>query len=404
MSKLKIIYKIHKFSGGAPRSLLAFAKVMKSLGHEVIAIGEPGPIQDSWEEAGIRVFESKMVERRKPFYSWLETQKLKEVISDFAPDVIQTATIDEGFFLRLLVPNIPILQTIAGGKGPTNRSLIWRDLPVVGFSSECLETLRSQIPDYRGNVWLRKERLDVKYFIEKAKEKPTQTLPPKPIILHVSRLEGDKIEGVKQIIEAYCELFRRNVSASLVIVGGGKEEHFVREFANKKRYGLSDASIMFTGTMKNPYPYYRYADIITGVGRSVLEGMVFAKPAIVVGELGSAGIVNETTAQTIVDYNFSGRNLKKKATINNLINDLLTLLKNKEYYKKCAAFSKEFVLREYDVWSHAKDIEEMYRQCASSIDCLPSHGLIFFEGMKLFVSAALKKAKRKLFNELYFTL
>jgi len=392
MDRLKIIYKIHRFNGGAPRSLLAFAKVMKSLGHEVIAIGEPGPVQKSWEEAGIKVFKSRMCKRKKPFYYWSETQELKEVIADFAPDVIQTATIYEGFLLRFLVPNIPILQTIPGGDSPTSHLLIWRDLPVVGFSNECLKKLRSQIPEYRGRIWLRKERLDIKYFVEKAKEKPHQTLPSKPIILHVSRLEGNKVESVMQIIEAYCELSKKRIKASLVIVGGGEKEYFLREFANKKSHCLTNASIMFTGTVENPYPYYLNADIITGAGRSVLEGMVFAKPAIVIGELGSAGIVNETTAQTIMDYNFSGRNLEKKTTINDLVNDLLILLKNEEYYRQCAAFSKEFVLREYDVWSYTNEIEEMYRECASSIDCLPSHSLIFFEGMKLFTSAALKKA------------
>lgn len=396
--KLRIIYKIHTFHGGAPRSLLAFANVMKSLGHEVIAIGQNGPIQASWEEAGIMVFESKMTSRRKPIFSWFETRKLKKIITDFKPDVIQTATIDEGFFLRFLVPEIPILQTIAGGQGPTSRSLIWRDLPVVGFSSECLDMLKKQIPQYRDKTWYRKERLDVKSFVAKAKEKPSQILPAKPIILLVSRLEGDKLEGVKQTIEAYCELSRKGVKASLVIVGGGEAENFVRDFANTKQRGLPESSITFTGITENPFPYYCNADIIIGVGRSVWEGMIFAKPAIVVGEFGSAGIVTRSTAQKIMEYNFSGRNVEKQVTVNTLVKELSWLLEDEKYYKECATFSKDFVLREYDVWSHAKSIEEMYKQCASSAGSLPKPISVFLRGFILFSRAAWGKFYKSFFS------
>lgn len=390
--KLKILYKIHKFSGGAPRSLLAFARVMQSLGHDVMAIGERGPIQIAWEEAGIPVIESLMARRRRPFYSWKELRKLKNTVYTFAPDVIHTATIDEGFFIRFMMPQTPILQTIAGGKGPTNRSLIWRDLPVVGFSNECLEALKRNIPQFCGNVFFRKERLDVKDILEKSKRELPRQLPLGPIILHTSRLEGNKLIGVKQTIEAYFRLLEKGINATLVILGSGSDEQLVRDFTNREKEKFPNATVIFPGMVENPYPFYRAADIVTGVGRCVLEGMALAKPAIVVGEFGSAGIVNEITAPEMVEYNFSGRNLRAKVPSGEIAKEISKLLEDEQFYKTCSDFSKDFVSREYDAWSHATQIEAMYRLCICKSKCLRSLHSLFLEGSKIFCHAALKRA------------
>ncbi|MDN5335087.1 MAG: hypothetical protein PWR02_113 [Synergistales bacterium] len=389
--KLKILYKIHEFNGGAPRSLLAFARVLQSLGHDVMAIGERGPIQSAWEEAGIPVIESPMARRRRPFDSWKELTKLKKTIYRFDPDLIHAATIDEGFFIRFLMPQTPILQTIAGGKGPTNRSLIWRDLPVVGFSDECLEALKRNIPQFRGNIFFIKERLDVKEILEKSKKELPRQLPLGPIILHTSRLEGNKLVGVKQTIEAYFRLLEKGTNASMVVLGGGPDEQLVHDFVNREKEKYPNATVIFLGMVENPYPFYLAADIVTGVGRCVWEGMALAKPAIVVGELGSAGIVNETTAPEMIEYNFSGRNLKAKVPPGKLEKEISKLIEDEQYYRKCSDFSKDFIFREYDAWSNATKIEAMYRRCISNSQIPPYQRKIFFEGLKIFCHAALKK-------------
>ena len=357
--KLTILYKIHTFTGGAPRSLLAFANIMKRKGHTVIAMGEDGPVKAAWEKAGIRVLDSVKYNRKHPLRKYLNELKTRSFIKLNSVDLVHAATIDEAFFLRPLIKK-PILLTIAGGEGPDEGSLLLNDLPIVAFSKECIDELKKNFPDYSGPIVLRKERLEIDKIDELGKEAYDIPQTLGTVILHTSRLDNEKVESVVYSIEAYCKLIQRGVRATLLILGGGVRAAEIENLAKERNTANDNCRIITIGSLKNPFPIYKKADIILGMGRSVWEGMVFGKPAIVVGRNGSAGIVSPENYKEHIEFNFAGRNLPIRVPPEKLADELSELVEDPSLMDNYGKFSSKLVRKEYDVNSISDDLEDMY--------------------------------------------
>lgn len=88
---------------------------------------------------------------------------------------------------------------------------------------------------------------------------PPELLPdtvPGPKILAIGRLHIQK--GFDLLLEAMA-LVRRTYSWTIVLVGDGPEKERLQRLAG--RLGIESA-IQWIGAVKNPFPYYRWADLV----------------------------------------------------------------------------------------------------------------------------------------------
>jgi glycosyltransferase involved in cell wall biosynthesis len=122
---------------------------------------------------------------------------------------------------------------------------------------------------------------DIEMIREKAKE-PVEDIPSDlPLIVSVGRLRVQKNFPI--LIEAFAKVLRE-VPSRLVLVGTGREEQRLREFATKQ--GLSDDAIIFTGFQDNPYKYMMQASVYVlsslweGLPNSLIEAMVCGAPVV----------------------------------------------------------------------------------------------------------------------------
>ncbi len=112
----------------------------------------------------------------------------------------------------------------------------------------------------------------------------------------------DKSGGVIAAIAAVDRLAARE-PAVLLLAGDGPELPRIRAVANRINTRHGRRVILTPGSLADPVPAYAAADVVLGMGSSVLRGMAFAKPAIV---LGADGFCEPVTAQTLGAFDWQG--------------------------------------------------------------------------------------------------
>jgi glycosyltransferase involved in cell wall biosynthesis len=120
----------------------------------------------------------------------------------------------------------------------------------------------------------------------------------------VGRLSTDlgKADGVVAAIEAVGRLHARapvpgagagggagggGGALRLVVVGTGPEQARVAARADAVNAAAGEQVVVVTGQLLDPRPAYDAADVVLGMGSSVLRGMAFGKPVVVQGDRGA---------------------------------------------------------------------------------------------------------------------
>lgn len=171
----------------------------------------------------------------------------------------------------------------------------------------------------------------------------------------VSRLDNDKIEGLKDGVVLYSEYVKNSNSTNrdLLIIGDGNEK---TEFQNWIQQNFPDLSIKFKGSSNNINEEISEASLVLGMGRVVLEAASSNKPVVLVGYDGLKGLVTRENFNEFSKCNFSGRNVLSKSFVE-ILESIKQLEKSPFYY-----FLRELVLDSFssDVISkvYLKDLYE----------------------------------------------
>ena len=137
-------------------------------------------------------------------------------------------------------------------------------------------------------------------------------------ILHVSRLDPDRTNTVRDIITVFNNL----AECHLTIVGGGWD-YMLKKCANN--------NISFVGEQADVSAYYKETDLVIGSGRVAVEALSYCKPVIVAGIRGLGGLVKPENYERFKGIMFSGRFdgiLQEKISSELLKNEIVTTLSN----------------------------------------------------------------------------
>lgn len=115
----------------------------------------------------------------------------------------------------------------------------------------------------------------------------------------------DKFQAKRKISKApKCILFNSNYASS-----GDPQVEVIREVS--KHYGAKVIAIGENFTFSiDVMQAIEDADIVVGMGRSVLEGVAAGRLGIVHGRWGTGGVIHKGNIQELASCNFSGRNSK----------------------------------------------------------------------------------------------
>lgn len=133
--------------------------------------------------------------------------------------------------------------------------------------------------------------------------------------LLVSRLDRDKVNGIKNFLSKLADYEKENLSeiCSVQIAGDGESridlERFVRGLNLKNKP-------IFLGHVENVYEIMKQYDLIVGMGRVILEAMSQGLECFSINYDGPVGLVDSFLLQSLSYANFSGRNLGTSGEFN----------------------------------------------------------------------------------------
>jgi hypothetical protein len=324
MKKLKILLGNATLSylAGSETWTYTLASQLKEMGHDVYCFSpELGIISEKLEEKNIKSFNKFNTGGIMPFTFVLEEN------FDHDYDFI----IANHYFvvekLRAKFPKTPIISTIHGiihfmdngEKAPEHPALESGVNQFIAVSEEVQEKLKQ---DYSIDSLIIRNFFNTKqYDLPKAKEKPKQFL----MNTNYAGREDPAVKVVKEVAVA--------MGARLAVIG----ENFVQTFDTIQ--AIKDADVVF------------------GMGRSVLEGVAAGRFGIVHGRWGTGGAVIDQNIDKLRRYNFSGRNTDRLATKEEIIEMIET------YYNPTnLEWGKDYVARDHNVVFAAENFIKIGRE------------------------------------------
>lgn len=360
---MRILADIHSLEiGGLQLTALDLAGAMRALGHKVLVFGPPGPLADLARRCGLEVV-LHSAQRGRPSLgvSW----SLRRVIRTWSPDLIHAYSHSaslEAFLGAYVLQGVPLICSVMG------TSLPWpfpRSVPlVVGKPLLVEKAIRAN----GGRVHLIRPPIDTELDhppVDPSGFMQTYGLGGARLnVVLVSRLAAHlKLEGLERAIDAVASL-AAELPVRLIIVGGGSAYDRLRERAEARNEGLGDRVIVMTGPLLDPRPAYAAADVVLGMGTSVLRGMAFSKPAIVLGEQGFSEVVGPSTIGRFLTGGFYGLG-DGIADAQLLTRQLRTLVTDSSLRAELGAFSRGVVCDNFSITSAAAALDRLYRETAN---------------------------------------
>ena len=292
---------------------------LKKLGHQVYCFSpDLGIISELLEKEGIKSFHQISTSGIKPFSFVLE-EKIEHNY-----DVIISNHHHIVNFLRKEFPKTPIISTIHGvmhwmeenGKrvmAPEHPALESGVNQFIAVSEEVRDMLNSE---YGIDSLVIRNFFDLNKFSTKRPISET----PKQFLVN-SNYNDKNSEDLKIIREV-----AKHYGAKLTAVG----QNF--SWSNNIEKAIEDADVVF------------------GMGRSVLEGVAAGRLGIVHGRWGTGGVINELNVEELRRFNFSGRNSEGKfMTAEELIKEI-----DKFYKPETISWGINYMKREHNATTAAE--------------------------------------------------
>jgi len=291
------------------------AEQLKKAEHDVTCYSPTlGIISEGLEKAGIRCVDNLPSSDASRPFSFVLEPKL-----DLDFDFIIANHHDVTSALRDRFPDKNIVSTVHGVlhtmRGANGQSVPAPEHPAIGkadvFVAVSEEVQAKLAADYGIDAVIVRNFFDTERLTA---SRPPEPGRPKQFLVNTNYADRNdpEIRVVKAVAEHY--------GAKLAAVG----QNFTR--TSDTRRAIEDADVVF------------------GMGRSVLEGVAMGRLGIVHGRWGTGGIVNERNVPTLRACNFSGRNSGGDFwTVERFIEEI-----DANYRPEVLAWGADYVRREHD--------------------------------------------------------
>ncbi len=311
---MKCIIRQYKLSGGAPRSLLEHIKTLKSFGFDDItcmAIEGEKDIYSRYLDEG-----SHFIVRKSLSSLWVEKkykalyEELKweyEYIKNKAPDlVVVLGEIDGALYSRFCYQlGIQLIIYIAGGDLSSNEEVIdlWEHCEVICFSEENCDIIKKHFDLNHINVISNRINITMLFHdLEQKYKKPQSNIN----FLISSRLDVDKTLSIYSFLNMIQTCNLDKIHINIHIAGDGTQKAELSGYCNNIHN--DNIHIELLGHLEDLSDEFRWAHIIVGKGRSVIEPLMMNRIGCVIGD-DKMQLCNTKTFDNLYHYNFSGRNI-----------------------------------------------------------------------------------------------
>lgn len=358
-----LVFGHHLELGGSQFNSVELSATMeRDYGHDVVIFAAPGPAVDLVHDRGLTYVAAP---RARMHPSPTVMRALRRVVAEHRVDLVHAwewAQCLEAFYGLPLAGRLPL---VGSDMSMAVTRFLPRCLPITYGTPALVEEARRW---HTAPVELLEPPVDVERNHPNAVD-PTEFKTRHRLndgrlnVVVVSRLTTWlKLEGLERSMEAVASL-ARECPVRLVVVGGGTAFDRLADRAAGINARLGRRVVVLTGPMTDPRPAYAAADLILGMGSSVLRGMAFAKPCIVLGEEGFSEPFNPQTGRRFLWAGFYGLGNGDRSA-ERLRAQLAELLEQPDNLRKLGAFGRRIVEERFSLEVGAATLDAFYRSAA----------------------------------------
>jgi glycosyltransferase involved in cell wall biosynthesis len=187
-----------------------------------------------------------------------------------------------------------------------------------------------------------------------------------PLIVYVSRMDGNLADAAIIAAEAVSELSRKYPGIMLLIAGDGTDFAQVKAKAGEINSSHDKEVIRCLGFLLDTPSLYAAADIVIGMSRVALEAMSMEKPVVLFGPEGSFGPVSPDNSDILGKRNYVSLNPPYPPGPGVLCRFMDELIKDPAKCASLGKFGREVVVKHHSEESVARATEKLYRQVLKS--------------------------------------
>ncbi|MGB7605816.1 MAG: glycosyltransferase [Lutisporaceae bacterium] len=355
--------------GGAETHIVELAKGLKREGFNVIVASNGGIFEKDLENNGIKHYKVPL-HNKKPNNVFKAYKMLKDIIQTEKIDLVHAHARIPGYICNLLHKKLNfVFVTTAHGTWKTGGGLKyitkWGQ-KTIAVSEDVKKYLLENYNINENNIKVTINGIDTENFSPDVDWSSLQRefhIPNDSFnIVYVSRIDKDRQHILQSILDVLSQLIFEVDNLNFFIVGGGNILHTIKEVAHNLNGDLRRNAIIVTGPRTDINKFTSMADLFIGFGRSSLEGMASSKPAIIAGNQGYIGLLNESNIETAIKTNFSCRG-QDMADSERFLKDILEVVSmSKEQRAKLGVFCRNTVLQQYSIKKMVADNIEIYMQ------------------------------------------
>jgi len=216
---------------------------------------------------------------------------------------------------------------------------------IVSISEGCVNVLKEEYPDFADKILYLPNITSSKVIRERA-----NAFYPKEFkddgrfhIVSIGRLTEQK--GFDMAIDAVAELVKRKYAVSWLIIGAGELKNALQSQIEK--LNVSD-SIRLIGSMDNPYPYIKHADLVCQSSRWEGKSMVLDEAKIL-------GVpILATNYPTVRDQIADWEGMVVDLSVQGLVEGIVAMMQNPEHSIR---YTKNLAEKDY---GNASEVNKYY--------------------------------------------
>ena len=312
---MKCIIRQYGLLGGAPRSILQHIKALKKCSYndiECMTHNNDNQLMADFEKEVnrmiLRISPGELFNNRKYISAFKEYFWEYKYIRSQKPDLVIALEQINGALYSIICRKlgIPLIIYIPGGeiKHLEPYSDSWQDCEVICFSLENSDMITKHFSDAHTNVI--SNRIDIQ---NRFQDIETHYMVPQTGInfLIVSRLDSDKIKSIYSVLNTLSKCAAEDLRINVRIAGSGSKKEEVTAFCDMLQTDCF--RIQMLGQVHNLTEHFKWAHIIAGKARSVIEPIMMNRIGCIIGEDGKMEFCSEENFDNLYHYNFSGRHL-----------------------------------------------------------------------------------------------
>lgn len=341
---------------GAETYALTLARALKSLGHEIIFVSEKmsAPCMFKFYSLPLHTENHFTLGRIKNIIA------LKKIIKEENIELIHAhsrAANLVSFFAKS--KNIPMVVSV---HGRWRNHFASRALPCLGDKTIAIcpyleRYLVNELKRKPDTISMVPNGIDTQIFL------PVDQIENKQLeVLFVGRFSGQKGNVIRYLLkEIYPKVGQEMSNVFFKIAAPNPSPRDIELIKDLNKILNREAAQLFE-VQQNLLPLYQRSSLVIGSGRVALEAMSCGKTVIAIGESSNPGIINKENFEYAFDSNFGDCgewNLFLEN--NNLSNEILRFLKNKDLRNSIGEWSRSKILEDFDSKKIALKIEKIYQ-------------------------------------------